>query len=211
MSQLKEILKAGLGDELVHTYPKREGDKVDLIKIDLKLKCPVSVLVTDGLSDYKMTIPDLYKSRAEYHGRYYTELFFCLPDYWDLEDRENPDMQWPFEVLNKLATGLIDHHAWYGAGHTISNGNPAREISSKMKEKYFMLMEPILLEDYLPTIQMGDKSVQFLAIVPVFEKEFVKKNKRGYAKWRKFFIKRYGNEVLDDFRRNIHKRYWEFY
>lgn len=211
MSELKKVLQNGLGEKLVHSYPKREGDKVDLLKIDLQLKSSVSVIMTDGLSNHKMTIPDLYSKREEYAGRYYTELFFCLPEYWDLEDKENPNMQWPLDTLQKLATGMLENNAWYGAGHSISNGNPPHEISETMKEKYFLLMDPILLDDYLPSIQIEGREINFLAIVPLFEKEFVKKNKRGYKKWRKFFIKRYGNEMLDDFRRNVHKRYWEFY
>lgn len=211
MSELLDVLRQGLGANLVHSYPKKEGDKIDLLKIDLQINYPVSILMTDGLSNLKMTIPEIYQNRIEYKNRFHIELFFCLPDYWDLRAIEDPNIQWPLDVLQKLATGLIEHNAWYGAGHTISNGNPARPISEKMQEKYFMLMDPILLKDYLPPIQFGGKDVYFLAIVPVFEKEFSKKNKKGYTKWLKFYINRQGNEVLDDFRRSTHKRYWERY
>jgi hypothetical protein len=132
-----------------------------------------------------------------------------LPGYWDLNDKDNPNYNWPLKAIQKLAKNVIENESWYGPGHTIANGNPTTEISETMKQEYFLLADPIILEDFFAPLSTGDKTVYFLAIIPLFHKEFEQKMHKGYPKWIKKFRGRNGDEVLDDFRQSIYKSRWK--
>src|SRR5690554_3208085 len=133
MSDLKEVLSKRFGAHRVKDYVRNEDDYIDLLKIDIETTYPVTVFMTNGMSNYKMPVNERYA------GREFNEIYFCLPGYWKIEDRDNPNMNWPFEVIQKLAKNVIEKETWYGPGHTITNGNPAKEISETMKQEYFLL------------------------------------------------------------------------
>ncbi|PKR79709.1 hypothetical protein CW751_13815 [Brumimicrobium salinarum] len=203
MSELKTALEKRFGAHRVSEYPQQDGDYIDLLKIDIEKKFPLTILSTHGMSDYTMPVPERYK------GREHNEIFFCIPGYWELDNKENPNFNWPFEVIQKLARNVIEQKSWYGPGHTIANGNPTKEISETMKQEYFLMADPIFLEDYFPPLQVGDRMVYFLAIIPLFHKEFERKMHKGYPKWIKKFRARNGNEILDDYRQSIYKSRWK--
>ncbi|RFC55554.1 suppressor of fused domain protein [Brumimicrobium aurantiacum] len=203
MSELKKALSNRFGEHRVHDYIESEDRYIDLLQIDLEKKFPVTIICTHGLSDYEMPVIERYKDRK------FTELFFCLPGYWDLNDKENPNMMWPLEVIQKLTKNVIENKTWYGPGHTIANGNPSVEISETMKQDHFLLADPIEFEDYLAPINIDGKTVHFLAIIPLFHKEYEQKTHKGYRKWIKKFRSRNGNEILDDYRKSIYKSRWK--
>lgn len=201
MSELKSKLEKRFGQNQVNDFSSGEDDYIHLLDIDVDTKqFPMRVIMTNGLSEYKMPVPERYK---EWEA---TEIFFCLPSYWDLEDKENTRMNWPLEIIQRLVKNVIDNQTWYGPGHTIANGNPPKAISDTMKQEYFLLSKPIVLEDYLQPLLVNDKEVHFLAIIPLFTQEFERKTNQGYYKWIKKYRLKNGNEVLDDFRRSIHKK-----
>lgn len=202
MNDLKSVLQARFGDHRVKDYPIKDEDYIDLLKIEVELKFPLRIIATNGLSSYSMPVPERYQ------GKERVELLFCLPGYWDLEDHDNYNMTWPLEVIQKLTKNVIENETWYGPGHTIANGNPADSISETMKQDYFLLSDPIVLEDlFLPVIVNGEK-VHFLAIIPIYHQEFERKQHQGYPKWIKKFRLRNGNEILDDYRKSIYKSRW---
>ncbi|HZH86338.1 MAG TPA: suppressor of fused domain protein [Brumimicrobium sp.] len=205
MSELRTALEKRFGEHRVSDYPSQDSDYVDLLKIEVEKKFPLTILSTNGMSSYKMPVPERYK------GREYTEVLFCLPGYWDLNDKDNANMNWPLKDLQKLAKNVIENESWYGPGHTIANGNPSTGISDTMKQEYFLLADPIVLEDFFAPIIVGDKTVHFLAIIPLFHKEFEQKMHSGYPKWIKKFRARNGNEILDDYRQSIYKSRWKMF
>ena len=80
MSDLKHALQDRFGDHRVSEIPVKEGE-IPLLIMDLELKTPVTVIMTNGLSDYKMPVPE------KLEGEEYNELYFCLPSYWEWEGR----------------------------------------------------------------------------------------------------------------------------
>ncbi|WP_107038472.1 suppressor of fused domain protein [Brumimicrobium mesophilum] len=202
MSDLKTALEQRFGSHRVSDYPISEEDYIDLLKIEVEKKFPLTIICTNGLSSYEMPVIDRYKDRK------HTELFFCLPGYWDLNDVENESMMWPLKVIQKLTKNVIEGETWYGPGHTISNGNPSTNISKTMMQDNFLLSEPIELEDFFSPITVNSTTVNFLAIIPIFHKEYEQKVHQGYPKWIKKFRSKNGNEILDDYRRSIYKSRW---
>ena len=202
-----------MNDLLVQTLAKRFGEHrimpfsvptetkstISLLKIELELHFPVTVIMTNGLSLYDMPVPEKRADQAN------VELFFCLPGYWDFNDLTNPNYHWPFTVIDRLTNNLLDIKTWYGVGHTFANGNPPQALSEKQKANYLLLTEPILLEEHFQPIEEIEKPIHFLAITPVFEEEFDYKNSKGYFKFmRKYRSKNY-NELVDDFRQSCLK------
>lgn len=201
MSALKTALAQRFGENRVSDYPT-DGAYIDLLKIEVEKKFPLTIISTNGLSEYDMPVPERYK------GREHTELLFCLPGYWDLNQKDNPNMMWPLTIIQKLAKNVLENETWYGPGHTIANGNPSEPLSKTMKQEHLLLADPIVLEDLFTPIEVEDKTIHFLAIIPIFDKEYERKKHRGYPKWIKKFRSRNGTEILDDFRQSIYKSRW---
>ena len=170
-----------------------------MLMIELDLPSKTRVLVTNGLHNYKMPVPD-----AE-AGKEYNELYFCLPSYWEPQDLENPRMNWIYYWIQRLTKYVQEKETWFGHGHTMPTGKEALPLSDTMHQNYFMLSDPILLEQELRPLSVGDKEVRFLAIIPLFEREFMYKQGKTMRKLMKRFHNNRVDETLDDFRESVMK------
>jgi hypothetical protein len=179
-------------------------DEIPLLLITVDLNSPVKILMTNGLSGFKMLVPEKWK------GREYNELYFCLPSYWDLEEADNPQMNWVKDWIQKLAKHVVAKNTWFGPGHTIPCGNPFTALSSTMKCNHFFLSDPLLLENHLEPSLSNGKLVYFLAIIPIFEDEIDYKQGKGTFKLLKKLKGKGVTEKLDDFRKTSLKSKWRF-
>ncbi|MBL1281127.1 MAG: suppressor of fused domain protein [Fluviicola sp.] len=198
---MKEQLIERFGEQSVKELPVAEGE-IPLLIVDLALKSPVTLIVTNGLRDYKMPVP------KKWEGREFNELYFCLPSYWEWEDTENPQMNWVFYWIQRLAKYVVEKETWFGHGHTMPCGEDAKPLSATMKQNYFMLSDPMLLEKELAPIMIGEKEVNFLSIIPLFRGDFDYKQSKGMFKFTDKMIGAGVTEKLDDFRGLIAKRKW---
>jgi len=198
---VKEQLIKRFGEHRVSELPTQE-EEVPLLILDLELKTPVTVIVTNGLSNYKMPVPE------KWEGREYNELYFCLPSYWEWEDTDNPQMNWVFNWIQRLAKFVVEKETWFGHGHTMPCGEELKPLSATMKQNYFMLSDPLLLERELATVILDDKEINFLSIIPLFKEEFEYKQSKGMFKFADKMISAGVTEKLDDFRGLITKRKW---
>lgn len=198
---MKELLEQRFGEHRVAEIPVAEGE-IPLLVLDLELDTPVTVIVTNGLSNYKMPVPEAEK------GNEYNELFFCLPSYWEWEDVDNPQMNWIFHWIQRLAKYVVEKQTWFGHGHTMPCGKDMNSLSTTMMQNHFILLRPMLLEEALAPIIMGDHTVQFLGIIPIFPEEMDYKQGKGTFKFVQKLINKGVNEKLDDFRGSVLKRKW---
>lgn len=196
----KELIKR-FGEHRVSDIPVAEGE-IPLLALDFDLKTPVTIIVTNGLSNYKMPVPE-----AE-AGLEYNEIFFCLPSYWEWEDLSNPQMNWIFEWIQRLAKYVVEKESWFGHGHTMPCGKEMKSLSATMKQNHFMLLNPMLLEQELAPIKLEDKTIQFLAIVPIFPDEMDYKQGKGTVKLLRKLINKGVDEKLDDYRSTVLKSKW---
>lgn len=200
---VKEILAQRFGAHRVLEVPVKEGE-MPLLLLDLELKSPVTVIVTNGLRDYKMPVPE------KYAGREFNELYFCLPSYWDWDDLENPRMNWIYPWIQKLVSYVIEKKTWYGPGHTLPCGKEMNELSPTMKQNHFFISEPLLLNQELEEVQIDDKLVHFLAIIPIFPDEMDYKQGKGTFKFLQKLSQAGVTEKLDDFRSSVLRSKWRF-
>lgn len=201
---MKEALKNRFGAHRVHEIATKEGG-LPLLLLDLEVKSPVTILMTDGLRNYKMPVPE------NMEGFEYNELYFCLPSYWEWEDTENPSMNWVFDWIQRLAKYVVEKETWFGHGHTMPAGKEMNPLSPTMKENHFILVSPILLEEELAPIDLGDKTVNFLGILPIFPDEMDYKQGKGTFKLIQKLQSKGVSEKLDDFRSTVLKTRFRLY
>ena len=127
---MKNELIQRFGEERVVDLPVQDGE-LPLLMLDLEAKIPVNVLLTNGLSEYKMPVHEKEK------GKEFNELCFCLPGYWDWEDRSNPNTNWVFHWIQRLAKYVQENETWFGHGHTMPCGKEMQSLSSTMKRMHF--------------------------------------------------------------------------
>lgn len=202
-SDLQIALQERFGEHRVLRVLTDEG-KMPLLALDLELKSPITVIMTDGLSHYKMPVPE------KYAGREYNELYFCLPSYWEWETLDNENMNWIYTWIHKMSDYVEKNQTWFGHGHTIPTGKNKLSISGTMKQNHFFLCDPILLDEALAPLSFADKQIHFLAIVPIFEDEMDYKQARGAFKLLQKFNSAGVTEKLDDFRSSVLKSKWRF-
>ena len=191
------------GEERVVDLPVQDGE-LPLLMLDLEAKIPVNVLLTNGFSKYKMPVHEKEK------GKEFNELCFCLPGYWDWEDRSNPNTNWVFHWIQRLAKYVQENETWFGHGHTMPCGKEMQSLSSTMKQNHFILVKPMLLEKEMAPVKSNGKEINFLFIVPIFGDEMDYKQGKGTQKLLAKFINKGITEELDDFRGNALKRRWIF-
>jgi hypothetical protein len=201
-----------LANELIHRFGENnvrevavsEGE-MPLLRIDLHiLNNSYSVLMTNGLSDIFMPVPEPEK------GREHNELYFCLPSYWDLDDVKNPNMNWVFYWIQRMCRHIKEKNSWFGPGHTMACGMPFQNLSENMKCNHFFLNNPMLLENELQPFVSAEKTTYFLAIIPIFEDEMDYKQGKGTQKLIKKLMTNGITEKLDDFRCTVLRSRWSF-
>ena len=201
MSALKTALEIRFGSHRVSDLPVKEGE-LPLLILDLELKSPVTVVVTNGLHNYFMPVHEKLK------GREHNELYFCLPSYWEWEDLDNPRTNWVFHWIQRLAKYVVEKETWFAHGHTMPCGAEKLPLSPTMKQNFFLLSDPLLLEREMGELKLGDKTVHFLSIIPIFKNEMEYKQSRGTFKFMQKLENKGVTEKLDDFRYSVMKNKW---
>ena len=161
--------------------------------------------MTTGLSDFEM------KVHEKHAGEEWKELYILIPSYWDLADEADVNMNWVFDWLTKLKNYVITNETWLGHGHTLPTGKEMQQISPNMRQNHFMLSDPIELAEELAPIQVGDKSIGFLALIPIFADEMDYKQGKGTAKLFAKFALQNITEKLDNYRSTVLKTRWNFF
>jgi hypothetical protein len=179
-----------------------EDDRFELILLDYPEK-RCKILMTSGLSNYKMPV------HKKYTGREHTELYFCLPSYWEIE---NPDEKysWPVVWLHKLGKHLLDKQLWYGPGHSFENKDHT-PLSSHMKSQHLILLDPMCLQEELAPKLLEEKTIFFLGLTPLYSEELDYKQAKGTFKLEKKMKAKMMTEKLDDFRVSFMRSRFRFF
>jgi hypothetical protein len=193
---MSELLEYFLKQHITAESFQHPEVSVPLLKIKIEGKRPVTLIMTDGLSQKKMKLPE---QSIEFDQ---IELYWALPEYWDLSSLSNPNTNWIFHWLNKLVRHLLDKDAWFGHGHTFQ----CQPLSSTMKQEYLMLMKPLMVNDVLSKVQEAGKSIGFLSIVPLFKTEFDFKQQKGTSSLVTKMTESGVSEILDDYRESLLKK-----
>ncbi len=155
----------------------------DLVHIDVHVvpateEFPYLRLVTSGMSDLPMTVPD----EVDADVPRYMELMVTLPADWPIsqdafEDERN---YWPVRLLKGLARLPHEYDTWLGFGHTIPNGHPSEPYAPGVGFDGAIVLPPVTPpEDFAELALEDGKVISFMTIIPLYPEEMDLKLKKG--------------------------------
>ncbi|WP_153799512.1 suppressor of fused domain protein [Foetidibacter luteolus] len=160
----------------------------DLVHIDVywvkpSTKFPFHSLVTSGMSDKPMNVPDgLEKFR-------YTELCILLPEEWIIKAENYLAMEeafkdennyWPVRWLKTIARFPHEYDTWVGYGHTIPNGENASPFADSTMLGCMMLMPSLSLGGKFYQLKINEeKTIKFYCLYPLYKEEMDFKLRKG--------------------------------
>jgi hypothetical protein len=193
--ELLSVLKDKFKNSSFKLLKQNQKFGFDIYLMESQKGFPYQLVFTSGLSNFTQTPSEKYDSLK------HIELYFCLPEYWTVDKNH-----WSVDYINKIAQIPQKNNTWFGPGDTIPTANPPIQITEKLKQSFFILSEPMLLEEKLKIIILTDKTVRFFAIIPIFKPEFEYKMRNSakvliakmqYSKM---------NEMVDEYRKPVARK-----
>jgi hypothetical protein len=158
---------------------------IDILYIKPSDKYPFHILVTSGMSDKPMTVPE----GAEDHK--FAELLILLPKSWPLKfenysvfsEEIDEKTYWPIRWLKTIAMFPHSYDTWVGWGHTIPNGDNAEPFAENTRLGCLLLMPSISIPiDFYKFKTQDEKIIEFLCLYPLYKEEMEYKFKNGTEK-----------------------------
>lgn len=196
-----QALKARFGDSNVSTIHHDFGIYLLIKSSDLS----GTLLMTSDFSTFKMNVHE------KFMGEEFAELYFYLPNYWVINDLDDPTMNWVFPWLKRIKEYVQNNNTWLGHGHTMPCGKEMNSLSSTMSQNHFIVSKPIACDKQLQPLMIEGKIIFFLAIIPLFADEMDYKQGKGTAKLFDKFRHQGITEKLDDYRKSVLKSKWKFF
>jgi Suppressor of fused protein (SUFU) len=183
----------------------------DLVHIDVHWvkpteKFPFHSLVTSGMSDKPMTVPEGFENNR------YAELCILLPANWDIDATDYKTMEeifkdernyWPVRWLKTIARFPHQYDTWVGYGHTIPNGENAEPFADNTKLGCMILMPSLSLGMPFYTLKINDeKTIHFYCLYPLYKEEMDFKLKKGSDALLDKFEEHQIADIVDIGRRN---------
>ncbi|QXQ02465.1 suppressor of fused domain protein [Stenotrophomonas indicatrix] len=180
----------------------------DIVHIDVHVvpatdECPYLRLVTSGMSDLPMAVPD------EVDVPRHMELMVTLPADWPItqdafEDERN---YWPVRLLKTLARLPHKYDTWLGFGHTIPNGHPSEPYAPGVGFDGAIVLPPVTTPDDFGTLALEDgTTIEFMAIVPLYPEEMDLKLKKDSETLLDRFDAKNIQDVIQPGRTNVAKK-----
>ncbi|MFS8102267.1 suppressor of fused domain protein [Lentzea alba] len=146
---------------------------------------PHRTLVTQGMSDEPMTVPDGVSPFAE--------LMMALPKEWPIEDL-NAHNSWPVHLIKYLAAFPHENGTWLGEWHLLPNGAPAVPYAPNT-EFAGMVITPML--NVRAEAREIDGKINLLAVVPLHPAEIQLKIDKGSGALIEAFDRAGVSELVD--------------
>ena len=182
--QISAHIEAHLGKS-AYVFHELVSDTVhlDVLIVEPRRRSPYVRLVTSGMSDLPMTIPDDAGDVPRF-----AELMVTLPETWALyrQSFKDENLYWPLRLLKELARLPHKHATWLGLGHTVPNGDPPEPYAASTKLCGAMILPSVTVPDEFHTLRIDEtKEITFFSIVPLYADELA------------FNLREGANELLD--------------
>ncbi|SHL43217.1 suppressor of fused domain protein [Hymenobacter psychrotolerans] len=162
------------------------SDKVhlDVHFVEPSADFPFKLLVTSGMSDRPMTVPEGAEDWR------YAELCILLPSTWEFpelgpdanhdEEEDINDQYWPIWWLKYLARFPHEYRTWLGSGHTIPNGEDAEPFAADTKLGCMLLLPSISLPEEFRELKISEeKTIYFYSLYAIYKEEMDLKMRKG--------------------------------
>lgn len=164
---------------------------------------PFVRLVTSGMSDLPMTVPDGAESSR------YAELMVTLPGDWRLDQKsfEDENWYWPVRLLKGLARLPHKYRTWLGFGHSVPNGDPPEPYASRTGLCGAIVLPPVTVPEGFHRLRINEeKEITFYAAVPLYAEEMNFKLRSGTDKLLDKFDRADVSDIIDPVRRNVARK-----
>lgn len=202
MNSFEQILKTRFPTNEILSISYKDNH---FLLIDFTKEKGIKILMSTFLHTYQMPVPE------KLQGYEYGEIFFCIPEYWDLTNPESSHVNWLFEWLIRVASYTKDNSTWLGDGHTYNCTKYGSQLSNTCKQDHLFVSTPVLMENELTPILLHDKTIHFWALIPLFGDEMDYKQGKGTVKLKKKFLLKGVTEKLDEFRQSCLRNRWLFF
>jgi hypothetical protein len=204
IEQISDHIESYIGDiEMVFHEILSDTVHIDVHHVKPTEERPFHSLISSGMSDLPMTMPDAIQAPA------YAELLMTLPKEWQIDDESFRDEKWywPIRQLKYLARFPHKYNTWLGWGHTIPNGDPAEPFAKNTSLNGVIILPPLSTPEGFHNLFIDEnKTISFFSIVPLYEDEMNLKLRKGsnflLDKFDKFTI----NDIIDIKRKNVCKK-----
>lgn len=180
------------------------SDKVhlDVHMVPPGKKRPFHTLVTSGMSDRPMTVPD------DFPGSRYAELCVLLPEDWKLSQKafEKERWYWPVRWLKTLARLPHDYDTFLDHGHTVPNGDPPEPYAGDTDFCCMLVAKPVMFDKGFRKLKLGKKTISFFVLLPLYAEEVALKLERGTEELLDRFDEYEIDDVIDVERPNVAKK-----
>lgn len=158
---------------------------------------PYNVLITSGMSDRPMCLPNNITPPEQYQ---LAELMIVLPPDWSIDEAsfDNFNNYWPIYFLKSLARFPHQYKTWLGHGHTIPHDEDATPIANT-DFGCILLSFPFVSfpEEFLQLQTQDGKVINFYALIPIYKEEMEFKLKEGLEALFQKFDEYNISEVVD--------------
>jgi hypothetical protein len=175
---------------------------LDVLWVPATADRPYQVLVTSGVSDEPMTVPE----GMEQYRR--AELLMALPAEWPLTEDAFKDEAnyWPVRWLKMIGRLPHEYNTWVAWGHTIPNGDPAEPIANTGFIGVMLSAPYWLPPEFFQLATKAGETISFYQLVPLFKEEMDLKLEKGAEELEGRLEKADVGFVLDVGRTNVAAR-----
>jgi len=157
----------GKSDTVFHEIVS-EYAHIDLHMIKATPERPFHTIITSGMSDRGMTVPD---GAEEYR---LAELVISLPPDWPMDQESWKDERhwWPFRWIKQLARFPHQYATWLFCGHTIPNDDPPVPFAATTEFCCMLLGSPVLCSEEGGCLVIDDATkIYFHSLLPIYREE----------------------------------------
>ena len=171
---------------------------LDLLHIAPTKDRPFHVIVTSGMSDLPMQVPDDMQAFAR------AELLVALPAEWPVTQAafQDENHYWPLRWLKQIGRLPHEFNTWVGWGHSIPNGDPPEKIANTNFTGVCLAPPYWLDAEFFQLNSSSGDTVCFYDLVPVYQEEMQLKLDQGFAALEKAFERAATGFVVDRNRPN---------
>lgn len=156
---------------------------------------PFLLLVTSGMSDHPMTVP---QGAEEFR---YAELCMMLPPDWPID---KPEYFWPIKVLKTFARFPHEYDTFLTWEHSIGGAPEDPMLADGIDFNGLILIPPYELPHEFAVLQLPNgESIKFCQILLLYPEEMAYKRKKGFEALMDLFDKNEIGTMTDPDRPNI--------
>jgi hypothetical protein len=165
---------------------------------------PFFTLLTSGMSDLDMTVPEGAEDLA------LAEVCLCLPEYWPLSmttfgwrDRK---YFWPIGILQLAARYPHVQRTWFGWGHSVPHSPPRDAIPEEARFTGMLFVRPQTFPEGADEVATADgRTIRYLGLIPLLAPELAFKEAFGLEKFEERLFGTEVTELLDPQRPSVIK------